>query len=99
MQQEGKDEWKSLELLQNLTSLSITDECPSNSTRFSSLQTAFSKLIQLETLTLRLSRTDSNAFKKTEIDVSPFGKNCKALHKLTSLTMVLTNFNFGQSGC
>jgi len=45
MQQEGKDEWKSLELLQNLTNLSITDESPSYSTRFSSLQTALSKLI------------------------------------------------------
>ena len=99
MQQEGKDEWKSLELLQKLTNLSITDESPSYSSRFSSLQTALSKLIQLETLTLRLTHIDSNTFKETVQDVSPFGKNLGALHKLTNLTMTLTNFDFGQSGC
>ena len=94
MQQEGKDEWKSLELLQNLTNLSITDESPSYSTRFSSLQTALSKLVRLETLTLRLAHTDNIEFKETAQDVSPFGKNLGALLKLTNLTMDLTNFVF-----
>jgi len=58
------DEWKSLELLQNVTSLSITDESPSYSTRFSSLHTALSKLGRLETLILRLTHTNNIASKE-----------------------------------
>jgi len=89
------DEWKSLELLQNLTSLSITDESPCYSTRFSSLQTVLSKLVKLEALRLRLTHTDSSALKEIEQDVSPFGKNLGSLHNLTSLTIFLTDFVFG----
>jgi len=89
------DEWKSLELLQNLTGLSITDESPCYSDRFSSLQTALSKLARLENLRLRLSHIDSIALKEIEQDVSPFGKNLGSLHNLTSLTIVLTDFVFG----
>jgi len=86
-------------LLQNLTSLSIIDESPSYSTRFSSLQTGLSKLVRLETLTLRLAHTNNFAFKETVHDVPPFGKDLRSLLKLTNLTIDLTNFVFGESGC